>query len=83
MRVQYLKTFRDASSHRCFDYAAVQGVEEAFAFARLGRLISAIKHLEAANPGISRGEARLIVESSGFGHQLRWPEEDKQPLRCL
>jgi hypothetical protein len=71
------------------DLAAIAGVETALKLARSGRIISAIKHLEAANPKISRGRAKMIVHSFGYGRELHWPEQEKwprqnrQPVRCL
>ncbi len=48
-----------------------------------GHLISAIKYLEVANPGISREEAKAIVNSFGYPRAQRWPEDDGLPVRCL
>ena len=68
---------------RSIRHAEVNGLGMAILYARRGRLISAIKHIEANNPEICRRDAKRIVEATGYGHQLRWPEEDKQPIRCL
>ncbi len=64
-------------------FSAIKGIDKVIELARSGRLISAIKHIETANPTITREQAKIIVVSLGYGHQVRWPEEDKQPLRCL
>jgi hypothetical protein len=78
-----------ALDERPADPAAIMGVEIALKLARSGRIISAIKHLEAANPKISRGTAKIIVHSFGYGRELHWPEHEKwpgqnrQPVRCL
>jgi hypothetical protein len=62
---------------------AIRGVEEAARFARFGRFISAIKHIELANPGIPREQAKAIVRSFGYDCDLRWPKPDMGPFRCL
>ncbi len=65
------------------DDTGLRGVEQAVGFARSGRLISAIKHLELANPGLAREEAKTIVRSFGYGRVVRWPEPEKLPVRRL
>jgi len=63
--------------------ARLRGVATAIAFARSGQLISAIKYLESSNPELSREEAKAIVGSFGYSHEIKWPEQDKQTVRCL
>ena len=65
------------------DHTAINGVQEAIKLARLGRLISAIKHIEAFNPDISRAKAKAIVDSFGYTSESRWPEIDREAPRCL
>jgi hypothetical protein len=71
------------------DGIAILGVETAIKLARSGRVISAIKHIEVANPGISREKAKGIVYSFGYNGESRWPELDRWPerhrlpVRCL
>jgi hypothetical protein len=71
------------------DPTAVAGLEDAVKLARCGRIISAIKHIERANPEISREEAKVIIYSFGYGGESRWPElerwpeRNRLPLRCL
>ena len=65
------------------DYSAVKGVEQGIKLARSRKLISAIRHIESANPEISRERAKEIVHSFGYNSDSRWPEADRQPLRCL
>jgi hypothetical protein len=72
-----------SANRRSLNYAAIRGVDTAVRFARSGRLISAIKLIESANPGISRKTAKAVVRSFGYDSKLRWPEEDRGPLRCL
>lgn len=60
-----------------------RGLAEAAEFARAGRMISAIKWLETANPSITREGAKAAVRSLGYGREVRWPEPDKLPLRRL
>lgn len=74
---------RPTASQRSLDHAAIRGVDTAMKFARFGRLISAIKLIEAANPQISRETAKAIVRSFGYDSQLRWQEEKLGPTRCL
>jgi hypothetical protein len=72
------------SSHPSgFDYTAIRGIDEAIKLARFGRLISAIKYIEAANPEISRRKAKALVDSFGYSSEARWPDIDRQPIRCL
>jgi hypothetical protein len=77
------------SKLRTRDCVAVRGVDQAIRFARFGRLISAIKYIESANPQISRETAKAIVRSFGYDCESRWPEIEDQsernrvPVRCL
>jgi len=65
------------------------GIEAAVKLARHGKIISAIRQIETANPEISRERAKMIVRSFGYGGQSRWPELERwpeqfrQPVRCL
>jgi hypothetical protein len=68
---------------RAVENGVFAGVEIAVRYARGGRLISAIKYIETANPMISRELAKAVVNSFGYGHELRWPEEVNRPVRCL
>lgn len=63
--------------------AAWRGLDTAAGYARVGRLISAIKHLELVNPGMTREEAKAFVHALGYGRELRWPEPEKLPVRRL
>ena len=65
------------------DSAVSRGVELAVELARGGRLISAIKCIEANNPDLTREEAKAIVQKFGYGPEVRWPEPEKLPLRRL
>ena len=75
--------FGAALNEPSVDRLAILGVERAIKFARCGRVISAIKHIEVANPELSREKAKEIVYSFGYHGESRWPELDKQPVRCL
>lgn len=75
--------FAPVSNERCGDDSVLHGVERAIEFARGGRLISAIKHLEANNPALMREEAKALVYSFGYGREVRWPEPERLPARCL
>lgn len=66
-----------------FDSPEIAGVAYAMELARFGKLISAIKYIEAANPGISRGKAKTVVDSFGYNAEKRWPEVDRRLIRCL
>ena len=61
----------------------IRGLEKAVALVRLGRIISAIRHLERVNSDLTRARAMGLVESFRRGHESRWPEEDHRPIRCL
>ena len=63
--------------------ATLRGVEQAVEFARSGRIISAIKHIEAENPAITREQAKAFVQAFGYGREARWPEQQRLPVRCL
>jgi len=71
------------------DGVAIMGVERASKLARCGKVISAIKHIEKANPEISREKAKWIVYSFGYHCESRWPELERGPernrrtVRCL
>ena len=71
------------------DGLSIQGVRGAIRFAMKGNLISAIKYIEAANPGFSRERAKEIVRSFGYCGTQRWPELENWPeharltVRCL
>jgi hypothetical protein len=65
------------------DLAAIKGIDSAIELARCGRLISAIKEIERANPSLSRERAKAIVRALGYGRDARWPEPDRQPQRVL
>jgi hypothetical protein len=45
------------------DHSKLAGLEIAKNFARDGKFIFAIKSLERANPGISREDAKAVIES--------------------
>lgn len=70
-------------------FAAVEGIEPALRLTKSGNPISAIKYLEASNPGMSRVLAKKIVGSFGYCSKPKWPEPDtwpgkgNSPLRCL
>ena len=78
-----------AGKLRTRECVAVRGVDQAIRFARFGRLISAIKYIESANPQISRETAKAIVRSFGYDCESRWPEienrseRNRVPIRCL
>ena len=71
------------------DDLSIQGAGRAIKLAMSGNLISAIKYIEAANPGFSREQAKRIVRSFGYwGAQPwpeleNWPEKARQSVRCL
>ena len=71
------------------DDLSVQGIGQALKLAMNGSLISAIKYIEAANPGFSREKAKQIVRSFGYCGTQRWPEIENWPekarlsVRCL
>ena len=79
----------DALNGPAADRMTILGVKTAINFVRSGRIISAIKHIEVANPGISREKAKSIVYSFGYSCEMRWPElekwpeRDRQRIRCL
>ena len=68
---------------------AIMGVARASKLARCGKIISAIKYIEEANPEISRERAKWIVYSFGYNGESRWPElerwpeRNRLPVRCL
>ena len=68
-----------AGGRRVAEGTKAGGLAWARALARAGRLISAIKHLEAVNPGLPRDTARAIVDSFGYGRESRWPEMERNP----
>jgi len=68
-----------AGGRRLAGGAKAGGLAWARALARGGRLISAIKNLEAVNPDLPRDTARAIVDSFGYGRESRWPELEKNP----
>jgi hypothetical protein len=80
---KHLETTSTTTQMPTVDRAAIKGLEEAKKLARFGQLISAIKYLEAANPELSRRQAKTMVDSFGYSSERRWPEMDRQPLRCL
>jgi hypothetical protein len=59
------------------NYTKLKGVDVAIDFARSGKFIFAIKHLEKANPEITREQAKAAVESFGYGRRSKpaAPEE--------
>ena len=63
--------------------SALRGLVRAVAFARAGRLISAIKWIEANNEAITREQAKAVVRSFGYGREVRWPKPEKLPVRLL
>jgi hypothetical protein len=71
------------------DGVAIMGVARASKLARCGKIISAIKYIEEANPEISRERAKWIVYSFGYNGESRWPElerwpeRNRLPVRCL
>lgn len=71
------------------DHVSIQGAGQALKLAMKGNLISAIKYIEAANPGFSREKAKEIVRSFGYWGLQRWPELEnwpekaRQSVRCL
>jgi hypothetical protein len=65
------------------DWIRLQGIKAAKYFARTGRFILAIKHIECANPGISREEAKAAVGSFGYGEKSAWPENERRLIRVL
>ena len=71
------------------DDRSIQGLGQAISLAMKGNLISAIKYIEAANPGLSRGKAKEIVRTFGYSGAQRWPELENWPekasrsVRCL
>jgi len=71
-----------ADRQTCAD-GAVAGMARALALARAGRLISAIKHLEATNPALARERAKAIVNSFGYRTKEIWPEAFEKPIRCM
>ena len=81
--------FGAALNEPSVDGIAILGVEGAIKLARRGRVISAIRHIEVANPEISREKAKEIVYSFGYNCESRWPELERWPerdrlsVRCL
>ncbi|HZP58803.1 MAG TPA: hypothetical protein VFB27_00665 [Opitutaceae bacterium] len=78
----------EAVPHQRSEPGKILGLEKAAELARRGRMISAIKQIEAANPRISRTKAVKLVWSLGYGRELRWPEHEFPParreaIRCL
>jgi hypothetical protein len=73
----------NSSVAKTVECASLAGVAKAVYYAKTGRLITAVKHIEMANSGISREKAKAIVNSFGYGRELRWPEAEKLPVRCL
>ena len=71
------------ASPRAFEDGTVQGLEKAVQYARSGRIISAIKHLEAVNPELTREQAKALVRSFDCVREARWPEQLRLPVRCL
>jgi hypothetical protein len=65
------------------NWIKLHGVRAAKYFARTGRFIFAIKHIECANPGISREDAKAAVGSFGYGEKQAWPENERQVIRVL
>lgn len=65
------------------DSSALIGMELAIRYARGGRLISAMKFIELANPWLTREQVKAVVNSLGYGDEFKWPEEQKLPVRCL
>lgn len=65
------------------DVTTLIGIEVAARYARGGRIISAVKFIEVANPWLTREQAKVVVNSFGFGDEFKWPEEQKFSVRCL
>ncbi len=58
------------------DHAKLVGLDVAQNFAREGKFIFAIKSLERANPGISREDAKAVIESFSSPQSSRRGEGD-------
>lgn len=71
------------------DYTTLSGLDVAVCYARCGRFIFAIKHLEKKNPGIARKDAIAVVASFGYRAQYRhgeseWPDSlEESHIRVL
>ena len=64
---------------QAMNWTKLRGMAVAKYFARTDRFILAIKHLECANPEISRQVAMAAVAS--FGYELRLPSSTHEVLR--
>ena len=49
----------------------LKGTDVAMDFARSGKFIFAIKHLEKNNPELSREEAKAAVDAFGYGRRSK------------
>jgi hypothetical protein len=65
------------------EWIKLHGTRIARYFARTGRFIFAIKHIESANPGISREDAKAAVGSFGYGEKPTWTENERRQVRVL
>ncbi|HMD60176.1 MAG TPA: hypothetical protein VKG78_02030 [Opitutaceae bacterium] len=65
------------------NWIKLQGMRAARYLASKGRFIFAIKHIEYANPGISREDAKSVVASFHFGDKPERPENLRRPMRAL
>jgi hypothetical protein len=65
------------------DWIKLHGTKVAKYFAKTGRFIFAIKHIECANPGISREDAKAAVGSFGLGYKNAWSENERHQFRVL
>ena len=54
------------------DYTTLRGLDVALHFARCGRFIFAIKHLEKVNSGITRQDAIAAVASFGYRERFMY-----------
>jgi hypothetical protein len=61
----------------------LKGIRAAQYFAQSGRFIFAIKHLQIANPGLSREEAKSAIASFHYGDKAEHSETVRRPLQAL
>jgi hypothetical protein len=56
----------------------LKGIDVAMELARSGKFIFAIKHLERANPDLSREQAKAAVDSFGYGRRTKPTPADEK-----
>jgi len=74
-----MKTYTQSSGNHAAvveDVTAIEGLTGAKVYVRLGRFVSAIKHLERANPWMKREHAKSIIDS--FHFSLSTPDDEDE-----